>query len=96
MKLSEFVGYLHLLNQEDINPDYDIAMKKFHAMSHVIANHAVQFHAISSDFKDSVNRLQQAFGQVDQVVDSLKNQIFNKLFSSGTHDQTRQSPVCVL
>ena len=79
MKLSEFVGYLHLLNQEDINPDYDIAMKKFHAMSHVIANHAVQFHAISSDFKDSVNRLQQAFGQVDQVVDSLKNQIFNMI-----------------
>ena len=79
MKLSELVGYLHLLNQEDINPDYDVAMKKFHAMSHVIANHAVQFHTISSDFKDSVDRLQQAFGQVDLVVDSLKDQIFNMI-----------------
>ena len=79
MKLSELVGYLHLLNQEDVDPDYDMAMKKFYAMLHVIANHAVQFHAVSSDFKDAVNQLQQAFGQVDQVVDSLKDQIFNMI-----------------
>ena len=79
MKLSELVGYLHLLNQEDINPDYDMAMKKFYAMLHVTANHAVQFHTISTDLKDSVDQLQQAFGKVDQAVDSLKDQIFNMI-----------------
>ena len=79
MKLSELVGYLHLLNHEDINPDYDMAIKKFYAMSYVIANHAVQFHKISTDLKDSVDQLQQAFGQVDHVVASLKDQIFNMI-----------------
>ena len=68
-----------MLNQEDINPDYNMAIRKFHAMSHVIVHHAVQFHAVSSDFKDAVDQLQQAFGQVDQVVDSLKDQIFNMI-----------------
>ena len=79
MKLSELVDYLYLLNQEDIDPDYDLAMRKFRAMSHVIANHAVQFHAVSSDFTAAVDQLQQAFGQVDHVVASLKDQIFNMI-----------------
>lgn len=77
MKLSELVGYLNLLNQEHSNPDYDLAMKKFHAMSHLIANHAVQFPAQSSDFKTAIDHLQRAFEQVDLVVDSLKELIFN-------------------
>jgi hypothetical protein len=79
MKLSELVGYLYLLNQEDIDPDYDLAMRKFQSMSHVIANHAVQFHAVSNDFTAAVDQLQQAFGQVDHVVASLKDQIFNMI-----------------
>ena len=79
MKLSELVGYLYLLNQEDVNPDYDLAMKKFHAMHHLILNHAVQFHAVSSDFTAAVDQLQQAFAQVDHVVASLKDQIFNMI-----------------
>lgn len=79
MKLSELVGYLYLLNQEDVNPDYDMAMRKFRAMGHVISSHAVQIHAVSSDFKHAVDQLQQAFGKVDQVVDLLKDQIFNMI-----------------
>lgn len=77
MKLSELVGYLHLLNQEDVNPDYDLAMKKFHAMHHLILNHAVQFPAESSDFKTAVDQLQRAFVRVDSVVDSLKELILH-------------------
>lgn len=79
MKLSELVNYLNLLNQDAISPDYAMAIKKFRDMSHVIAHHAVQFDAISSDFKDSVDQVQKAFEQVDHVVDSLKDQIIDEI-----------------
>ena len=81
MKLSELVGYLNLLNQDDIDPNYDMAMKKFYAMSHVIANHAVQFDALSTDFKDAVSNVQTAFDQVEQIVDGLKDHIVSMIES---------------
>ena len=75
MKLSELIDYLNLLNQDDHSPNYNMAMKKFHAMTHVITNHAIQFDALSTDFTDAVANVQLAFDQVDQTVDTLKDHI---------------------
>ena len=79
MKLSELIEYLNLLNQDHISPDYTMAMSRFYAMSHVITNHAIQFDSMSVDFKDVIDNLQQAFDQVEQSVDILKNRIIDEI-----------------
>ena len=42
MKLSDLVGYLNLLDSNELAPDYHAAVKKFYEIGHVVANHAVQ------------------------------------------------------
>lgn len=79
MKLSELVGYLNLLNQDDINPNYDMAMQKFHAMTHTITNHAVQFNSLSIDFKDATINLQRAFDKIQDTVNDIKDHIVSEI-----------------
>ena len=50
MKLSELVGYLNLLESNELAPDYHAAVKKFHEIGHVVANHAVQIDEYGSAF----------------------------------------------
>jgi len=79
MKLSELVGYLHLLNQEDINPDYDAAMKKFRAMEYVIVDCNTNLGLDIEEFKHAVDQVQLEINKVAQTVDNLKDQVFNMI-----------------
>jgi len=75
MKLSELVGYLHLLTQEDVNPDYNTAMKKFRAMEYMIINRNTKLGFGTAEFTHAVDQVQISFDKVHQVVDDLKDQI---------------------
>lgn len=75
MKLSELVGYLNLLNQESVTPDFDQAMRKFYALAHIVKHHNLQFDAVTNDFNDAIKQVQDSFDTVSITMQNLKDHI---------------------
>ena len=73
MKLSEIVDYLNLISQDHVSPDYEIAMKKFEAMIHMVNNHNVQIKSINDELTKNVENVYHAFDQISQTMDELKD-----------------------
>lgn len=72
MKLSELVGYLNLLDSNELAPDYHAALKRFQEIGHVIANHAVQIDEYSSAFAEKINTIACEFEHAQTALDALK------------------------
>jgi hypothetical protein len=72
MKLSELVGYLNLLESNELATDYYVAVKKFHEIGHVVANHAVQIDEYSSAFAEKINAITREFQHAQTALDDLK------------------------
>ena len=72
MKLSELVGYLNLLESNELAPNYHAAVKRFHEIGHVVANHAVQIDEYGSAFTEKINAITQEFQHAQSALDNLK------------------------
>jgi hypothetical protein len=75
MKLSELVGYLNLLESNELASDYYVAVKKFHEIGHVVANHAVQIDEYSSAFAEKINAITREFLHAQTALDDLKSNV---------------------
>lgn len=75
MKLSELVDYLNLLEQDEHNPDYVMAMKKFESMIYMVNNHPIQIEVFKQELSDRVNHVYQSFDQVQSTIDEIKDKI---------------------
>ena len=72
MKLSELVGYLNLLESNELAPDYHMAIRRFQEIGHVVANHAVQIDAYGSAFAAKINAIAGEFQHAQTALDDLK------------------------
>lgn len=72
MKLSELVGYLNLLESNELAPDYHAAVKKFQEIAHVVTNHAVQIDEYGSAFAEKINDIAREFQHAQTALDDLK------------------------
>jgi hypothetical protein len=72
MKLSELVGYLNLLESNELAPDYHSAIRRFQEIAHVINNHAVQIDEHSTAFSNKIDTIVQEFQQAQTALDDLK------------------------
>ena len=75
MKLSDLVDYLNLLDSDELSPDYVMAMNKFHAIGHVIANHAVQIDNFADDVNRKLQTVMDCFADAQQTVEDFKHSI---------------------
>lgn len=75
MKLSELVGYLNLLESNELAPNYQVAVRRFREISHVVENHAVQIDDYSSAFTEKVNDIAAEFQQAQIALDNLKTNV---------------------
>jgi SAM-dependent methyltransferase len=75
MKLSELVSYLNLLESNELATDYYVAVKKFHEIGHVVANHAVQIDEYSSAFAEKINAITREFQHAQTALDDLKSHV---------------------
>ena len=71
MKLCELVGYLNLLDSNELAPDYHAAIRRFQEISHVVANHAVQIDNYGTAFCEKINDIAQEFEHVQSASDDL-------------------------
>ena len=72
MKLSDLVGYLNLLDSNELAPDYHAAVKRFHEIGHVVANHAVQVDEYGNAFTEKINNIAREFQHAQTALDDLK------------------------
>ena len=72
MKLSELVGYLNLLESNELAPDYHAAVKRFSEIAHVVANHLVQIEHYGSVFAEKINNIAAEFQNAQIALDDLK------------------------
>lgn len=79
MKLSELVDYLNLLDSDELSPDYVVAMNRFQAIGHTIANHAVQIDNFSDDINSKLQKVIDDFVEAQQTVEDLKNHIRRRI-----------------
>lgn len=75
MKLSELVGYLNLLESDELAPDYHAAIHRFHEIAHVVNNHTVQIEHYGSAFTDKINSVAAEFQHVQTALDNLKDNV---------------------
>jgi len=75
MKLSDLVDYLNLLDSDALSPEYAVAMNRFQAIGHTIANHAVQIDNFSDDINNKLQQVIDSFADVQQTVEELKYSI---------------------
>ena len=79
MKLSELVGYLNLLESNELAPDYHAAIRKFQEIGHVVANHAVQIDEYGTAFSEKINAIAQEFQHAQTALDDLKTSVREKI-----------------
>jgi hypothetical protein len=72
MKLSELVGYLNLLDSNELAPDYHAAVRRLQEIGHVVANHAVQVDEYGSAFAEKINNIAAEFQHAQTALDDLK------------------------
>jgi hypothetical protein len=75
MKLSDLVDYLNLLDSDELSPDYVVAMNRFHAIGHVIANHVVQIDNFADDVNRKLQTVMDSFADAQQTVEDYKRNI---------------------
>ena len=75
MKLSELVEYLNVLQQDHVNPDYDLAMSRFFALRHLTNNHYLQFSEFSENLNTAFNTAEHSMLKVESLIDELKDKI---------------------
>ena len=75
MKLSDLVDYLNLLDSDELSPDYTVAMNRFHAIGHVIANHPVQIDNFANDVNRKLQTVMDCFADAQQTVEDFKHNI---------------------
>ena len=75
MKLSDLVGYLNLLDSDELSPDYAVAMSRFQAIVHVIVNHAVQIDNFADDVNNKLQKIANSFADAQQTVEDLKHSV---------------------
>lgn len=72
MKLSELVGYLNLLESDELAPDYHTAVKRFREIEFMVANHSVQIDEYGSAFAEKINNIAREFLHAQNALDNLK------------------------
>jgi len=72
MKLSELVGYLNLLESNELAPDYHMAIRRFQEIGHVVANHSVQIEHYGFAFAEKINDIAGEFQHAQTALDDLK------------------------
>jgi len=72
MKLSELVGYLNLLDSDELAPDYHAAVRRFQEIAHVVTNHAVQIDEYGSAFTEAIDDIAREFQHAKTALDNLK------------------------
>jgi SAM-dependent methyltransferase len=75
MKLSELVGYLNLLESNELAPDYHAAIRRFQEIAHVVNHHTVQIEHYGSAFVDKINSVAAEFQHVQTTLDNLKDNV---------------------
>ena len=75
MKLSELVGYLNLLDSNELAPDYHAAVQRFQEIEHVVTNHAVQIDNFANDFENKIQTILNNFTDAQQTLQDLKRRI---------------------
>lgn len=75
MKLSELVGYLNLLESNELAPDYHAAIRRFQEISHVVTNHALQIDNFANDFENKIQAILDTFSDAQNTLEDLKNQV---------------------
>lgn len=75
MKLSELVGYLNLLDSNELAPDYHDAIKRFQEIAHVVTNHSVQIDEYGSIFSEKINNMVSEFQNAQTALDDLKENV---------------------
>jgi tetratricopeptide (TPR) repeat protein len=75
MKLSDLVDYLNLLDSNELLPDYAMAMNRFQAIGHVIANHAVQIDNFADDVNRKLQNITNSFNDTQQAIEDYKHSI---------------------
>ena len=90
MKLSDLVGYLNLLDSDELSLDYSVAMNRFQAISHTIANHAVQIDNWSVDIENKLQNITNSFNDAQQTIEDLKDQL-RRLIAQREPEQYQQS-----
>jgi hypothetical protein len=75
MKLSELVGYLNLLDSNELAPDYHTAIRRFQEIGHVVANHAVQIDNFANDFENKIQTILNSFTDAQQTLEDLKSRV---------------------
>ena len=90
MKLSDLVDYLNLLDSDELSPEYTMAMSKFQAIGHTIANHAVQIDNWSMDIENKLQNITHSFAEAQQAMEELKEQV-RRLIAQHEPEQYQQS-----
>jgi hypothetical protein len=75
MKLSELVGYLNLLDSNELAPDYHAAIRRFQEIAHVVTNHAVQIDNFANDFENKIQTILDNFTDAQQTLEDLKRRV---------------------
>ena len=75
MKLSELVGYLNLLDSNELAPDYQAAVQRFKEIEHVVTNHAVQIDNFANDFENKIQTIYNSLSDAQQTLQDLKRRI---------------------
>ena len=79
MKLSELVGYLNLLESNELAPDYHAAVQRFQEIGHVVANHTVQIDEYGSVFAEKIKNIAQEFQHAQTALDELKANVCKQI-----------------
>lgn len=81
MKLSELVGYLNLLESNEMLLDYHASTRRIQEVEHVITNHNMQIDNFADDFKNKVQTILNAFTDTHQTLEDLKSQLRQQISS---------------
>ena len=99
MKLSNLVGYLNLLQSQEMSPDHVMSVRRLNEIAHVINNHAVQIENLGSDFGLALTEIGKQFNVAEQalakLIEQVKQQISSmesELYQSSQH--TYEQEMC--
>ena len=63
---------MNLLESNELAPDYHAAVRRFHEIGHVVANHVVQVDEYGNAFAEKINAIAREFQHAQTALDDLK------------------------
>jgi hypothetical protein len=81
MKLSELVGYLNLLDSNELVPDYHAAVRRLQEIGHVVENHSVQIDEYGGAFAEKINNIAREFQHAQSALDDLKANVREQILA---------------